>query len=58
MRHLYLVEQNHVFQLRRITDHRLFSHNGTASDKSALSDLRLFIDDARTSQIGGIKHRG
>ena len=53
MRHLYFIEQNHVLKFRGIANYRAFTHNGIATDKGTVTDLRFFINDQRTVQAGG-----
>ena len=58
VRHLHVIEQNHVLQLRGISHHSVFTHNGRAAQKSALTHFSAVIDDQRTSQISAVEHRG
>ena len=58
VRHLHVIEQNHVLQLRGISHHSVFAHNCRAAKKSALAHFSAVIDDQRTSQIGTVEHRG
>ena len=53
MGHLYFIEQNHVLQFGGIADYRTLSHDGIATDKCAVTDLRFLINDQRPVQAGG-----
>ena len=57
MRHLHIVEQNHIFQLRGIAHHAVIANQCAAPDKGALTNLRPVADDAGAVEIGGLEHR-
>ena len=57
MRHLHIVEQDHVFQLRGVAHHAVIAHQCAAPDKGALTNLRPVADDAGAVEIGGLEHR-
>ena len=52
MRHLHLIEQDHIFQLRGIAHHSAFPHQGVAADESAVAYFRILSDDGRSMDIG------
>ena len=56
MGHLHLIEENHVFQLCGIADHRSLSHDGAAPDKGTVAHLGFLIDDERAIQAGRGSH--
>ena len=56
VRHLYFIEENHVFQLCGIADHRSLSHDGAAPHKGTVAHLRILIDDERAVQAGRGSH--
>ena len=56
MGHLHLIEENHVFQLCGIADHRSLSHDGAAPYKGTVAHLGILIDDERAIQAGRGSH--
>ena len=58
MRHLHIVEQDHVFQLRGVAHHAVIANQCAAPDKGALAHLRPMANDAGAVEIGGFEHRG
>ena len=56
MRNLYLVEQNHILELRGIAHCRASSDDGAAADKRALPDSCFLIDNAGSADICAVKY--
>ena len=54
--HLHLVEENHILQLRGISHHRSFSHNGIAPHKGTVTDFSILIYNQRSVQTGCGSH--
>jgi hypothetical protein len=54
MRNLDVVEEDHILQFHRVTDHTVFSHQGAAPDEGTVADFRIGTDDAGgTQKCGG-----
>ena len=57
VRHLHVVKEDHVFQLRGIAHHTVVPHQGAAPDEGTGTDLGLMADDAGPGDVVvGIDH--
>ena len=54
--HLHIVEQNYIFQFRRVTHHAVFSDEGRAPDVSAVAHFRTRPHNAGAADEGGGSH--
>ena len=48
VRDLDLIEQDHIFKLRRISHDRALTDDGISADKCTVAHLCIFSDDRRT----------
>ena len=58
MGHLYVVKQDHIFQLHRVSHHTIRAYQRAAADKGAVAHLRAGADDAGRAQKRCGRHRG
>ena len=58
MRHLYLIKENNIFKLGRISDNSTLSNDGISTDERTVTNLCLLINNGRSIDKGTRCNRG